>query len=405
MRKRSILRLAAMPLAAVALLAGCTEGIPSLTAPAGPRLTVTPTNAFATFDAGGTHSCGVTSGGQAWCWGRNSVGQLGDSSAASTTVPVAVFQPGLSFTDITAGALHTCALVSSGQAYCWGNNGDGRLGDSTTTLPLAPVAVKPLGGVAFTSLSAGGAHTCGLDSSGQAYCWGNNQFAQIGDSTKTFAVTPVAVHHPTGVTFTEIHAGDKHTCALDGSTGQAYCWGYGGDGAIGNNALIGPRIPTAVQQPVGVTFASIVTEYNHTCGVTSAGQAYCWGLNFDGQLGDGTTVTPRKVPVAVVQPVGVTYTQLTTGGTYTCGLDGTGQTYCWGKNQYGQFGNGTTTPSLSAVAMTQPAGVAFTEIHAGSTQTFGLDGVGQTWGSGRNDFAQLGDGSTTQRTSPVAVAH
>lgn len=395
----------AVPLLAAALLSACSDRLPlgAIGAPSAPRRTVTPTNALVTFDAGQTHACGITSGGQAWCWGRNAMGQLGDSSAAATTVAVAVYQPGITFAQITGGKDHTCAVDTGGQAYCWGANADGRLGDSTFVLPLAPSAVLPLGGIVFTTLSAGGQHTCGLDGSGQAYCWGSNSYAQIGDSTKTFRYGPVAVHQPAGVSFIAIQAADKHTCAL-ASTGQAYCWGYGGAGAVGNNSLLGSRIPVAVQQPAGVTFASIATEYDHTCAVTSAGQAYCWGNNFDSQLGDGTTTT-RKVPVAVSQPVGVTFTQVLTGGTYTCGLDSTGQTYCWGGNLSGQLGNGTTTASSAPVAVSQPAGVTFTRISSGSSHTCGLDTVGQTWCWGINNFAQLGDGSTTRRLTPVAVVH
>jgi alpha-tubulin suppressor-like RCC1 family protein len=398
---------AALTLLGVAALAACADQPldPRAAQPAGPALTVIPTNALASTDAGSTHSCGLTSAGLGWCWGRNNVGQLGDSTAASTTVPVAVFHPsGVTFTQVSAGAIHTCAITSAGQAYCWGSNGDGRLGDSTTVLPLMPVAVKPLGAIAFTSISAGGSHTCGLNGSGQAYCWGNNSYAQIGDSTKTFAVTPVAVRMPAGVTFSAIAAGGMHTCAL-ATTGQAYCWGYGGDGAVGNNSSLGSRIPVAVQQPAGVTFTSIATEYNHSCGLTSAGQAYCWGYNFYGQLGDSTTVSPRKVPVAVVQPAGVTFSQLSIGGSHTCGVTSGGQAYCWGRNTQGQFGDGTLTGALTPTAVSQPVGVSYGLVTTGSEQTCGLDGVGQAWCSGRNDFSQLGDGSTTRRTSPVAVSH
>jgi alpha-tubulin suppressor-like RCC1 family protein len=404
MKPRTLLR-GALALLGAAALAACSDRHPLASASAaGPRLTVIPANAFASIDGGQTHGCALTSAGQAWCWGRNTMGQLGDSTAASTSVPVAVLHPsGVTFTQISAGAIHTCAITSAGQAYCWGANGDGRLGDSTTVLPLMPVAVRPLGAIAFTSISAGGSHTCGLNGSGQAYCWGNNAYAQIGDSTKTFAVTPVAVRQPTGVTFSAIAAGANHTCAL-ATTGQAYCWGYGGDGAVGNNSSLGSRIPVAVQQPSGVTFTSITTEYNHSCGLTSAGQAYCWGYNFYGQLGDSTTVSPRKVPVAVVQG-GLAFAGLTTGASHTCGVTSAGQAYCWGRNTQGQFGDGTLTGALVPTAVSQPLGVSYGTIAGGSEQTCGLDGVGQTWCSGRNDYSQLGDGSTTRRTSPVAVSH
>lgn len=401
-----ILRTAPLLLVGAALFAACTERLPSDAGlePGGPLLTVA-TNPFVTMDAGLTHACGLTSAGQGWCWGRNATAQLGDSSAASTQVPVAVRHPtGVTFTKVTAGNSHSCAITSAGQAWCWGYNADSRLGDSTTTMGLMPVAVKPVGAVAFTSISAGGQHTCGLNGSGQAYCWGYNFYGQLGDSTTTFAKTPVAVHQPAGVTFTSIHAADKHTCALT-SGGQAYCWGYGGDGAMGHNALLGEPIPTAVQQPAGVTFASITTEYNHTCGVTSGGQAYCWGLNTKSQLGDSTT-TKRLVPVSVKQPAGVTYASITTGYWHTCARTSAGQEYCWGAGDRGQLGNGTFVNfSRIPVAVSQPAGVTFASVHNGGYHSCALDGGGQAYCWGRNDYSQAGDNSTTDRSTPVAVQH
>jgi alpha-tubulin suppressor-like RCC1 family protein len=404
MNPRTIRRRAPLALLAAALLSACSDPSGVVRTPHGPLATVTPTNAFVQIDAGGTHACGLTSGGQPWCWGRNNVGQLGDSTASATTVPVATFQTGWSsFASISAGGLHTCALTSAGAAWCWGNNGDGRLGDGTTNLGLAPVLVQ--GSITFTSLSVGDAHTCGLDSSGQAYCWGNNSYGQLGDSTKTGTNAPIAVHQPVGVTFTQIVSGARHTCA-NTSGGQAYCWGYNGDGQLGVGSGVQRLVPTAVSQPGGVTFTSIYTEYQHTCALTSGGQAYCWGLNFNGQVGDNTTTTPRTTPVAVQQG-GVTFVQLSTGSNNSCGLDGSGQEYCWGSNGNGQLGIGSLTPSQVLVpgAVSQPAGVTFTAISNGSAQNFGLDTGGQTWGWGRNNWSQLGDGSTTQRTSPVAVSH
>ncbi|HEU0051708.1 MAG TPA: hypothetical protein VFQ39_00980, partial [Longimicrobium sp.] len=183
------------------------------------------------------------------------------------------------------------------------------------------------------------------------------------------------------------------------------CWGYGGDGAVGNNSLLGSRIPVAVQQPMGVTFVAIDAQVNHSCGITSGGQAYCWGLNGSGQLGDGTS-TNRLVPTAVSQPVGVTFAAISAGSNQTCALDGSGQGYCWGLNTNGQLGNGTNTQSLTPVAVSMPVGVAFSQIRTGSSFSCGLDGsVGQAYCWGINGFSQLGDNSTVAKNVPTAVAH
>lgn len=389
-------------------LAACADRLPSdagpLPGPHAPRLTVIPTTPYVAIDGGVTYACGLASSGQAYCWGRNPYGQLGDSSATNSSVPVTVYQLGVTFSSISLGDSHACALTSAGQAYCWGYDADGRLGDSTTmTTPLRPVAVLPLGGIAFTSVNAGYSQTCGLVSGGQAYCWGSNSNGQIGDSTLTFAVSPTAVHQPAGVAFTQVAGGRNFTCAL-ASGGQAYCWGYGGGGALGNNSVLTQRIPVAVQQPAGVSFTGVYTEYDHACAIDTGGQAYCWGNNGWSQLGDSTTTT-RRTPVAVHQPAGVTFTELALGSTSTCGLTSAGQAYCWGNNSSGQLGDGTLTTNRLPVAVAQPAGVTFTTIRAEQSGVCGLDGNGQTWCWGANTYGQLGDGTTTRRTSPVAVSH
>src|SRR5450759_3959508 len=186
---------------------------------------------------------------------------------------------------VVTGGYHTCALAPSGQAYCWGLNTYGELGDNTTTDRSTPIAVQQ-GVVTFTSITAGWGHTCGLTSAGAAWCWGYNGNGRLGDNTITLRLTPVAVQQG-GVTFTSITAGDSHTCGLTGA-GAAYCWGRNDSGPVGDNTTTDRHTPVAVQQG-GVTFASITSGRWHTCGLTSAGAAYCWGWNVNGQLGDITT--------------------------------------------------------------------------------------------------------------------
>jgi alpha-tubulin suppressor-like RCC1 family protein len=407
MKSRFFRRAAALPLLGAALLSACADHGPTAPAAAPPPaagLTVTPTVAFATLDAGETHTCALTSGGQAWCWGRNASGTLGDSTATTRTVPVQVLQQsGVTFTQVSAGQDHNCAITSGGAAWCWGYNADYRLGDSTINLGLAPVQVKGATGISFASISAGSQHTCGLDGSGQAYCWGYNLYGQLGNNATASQKTPVAVQHPSGVTFTAIAAAEKHTCALD-TSGQAWCWGYGAEGAMGGGFSFGDSIPVQVTHPSGVTFTSIGTQYRHTCALTSAGQAYCWGKNPNGQLGDNT-LTTRYTPVAVQQPSGVTFASLQTGWSHTCGVTSAGQTYCWGRGDRGQVGDGTFAQRKVPVAVSQPSGVSFALVSPGGSHTCGIDGVSQAWCWGRGDYYQLGNNSTSDAGSPTAVSH
>ncbi len=207
---------------------------------------------------------------------------------------------------LTAGYAHTCVLTGSGAAYCWGDNFYGQLGNGSTSNSVTPVAVA--GGLNFNALAAGLYHTCGLTSAGAAYCWGRNAEGQLGDGSTTNSSRLVAV------------VGDLRFNAL---------------AAGGYHAGFGFR-------------------FEHTCGLTSSGAAYCWGLNSNGQLGVGTATGPESCPYGAEEipcstvpvPVsgGVSFAALSAGDfSYTCGVTGAGAIYCWGSNYYGQLGDGTRT--------------------------------------------------------------
>jgi len=149
----------------------------------------------------------------------------------------------------------------------------------------------------FSQITAGYEHTCALTTTGQAYCWGPNNQGQLGNNLTTNSRIPVAVQMPAGVSFQFITAGVNHTCALT-TTGQAYCWGLNNQGQLGNNLTTNSRIPVAVQTPAGVSFQSITVGYAHTCALTSEGKAYCWGYGDSGQLGNNST-TNSSIPLAV----------------------------------------------------------------------------------------------------------
>ena len=166
-----------------------------------------------------------------------------------------------SFSQITSNGAHTCALTAGGKAYCWGVNSQGRLGNNSTADSRIPAAVQMPAGVSFQSITAGGNHTCALATTGKAYCWGWNNQGQLGNNSATNSLIPVAVQMPAGVSFQSISAGNSHTCALT-TEGKAYCWGWNGYGQLGNNSTADSRIPAAVQMPAGV--APVKTMNNIT---------------------------------------------------------------------------------------------------------------------------------------------
>jgi alpha-tubulin suppressor-like RCC1 family protein len=368
------------------------------------------TNAVA-IDAGSNHNCALRSDGSAWCWGSNGNGRLGDGTILDRSTPVAV--SGLSnAVAISAGSQHTCALLSDGTARCWGWNGDGELGDGTTTEQHTPVAVSGLAYALSPAIATGLWHTCAVLSDGAAQCWGYNIYGQLGDATTTERHTPVAVSGLSNAV--AIAAGYYHTCALL-SDGTARCWGWNFYGQLGDGTTTQRQTPVAVS---GLANAVAITAGDyHTCALLSNGTARCWGWNFYGQLGDGTT-TQRQTPVAVSGLSNAV--AIAAGGDHTCALLSDGTARCWGANDYGQLGDGTSTgPEMcsgSYPCSTTPVAVCAggapacasslsgaVAIDGGDAHTCALlsDGTARCWGW--NDFGQIGDNTTTDRHTPVAV--
>ena len=360
--------------------------------------------AMVTLAGGDSHTCGLTAQGSAYCWGSNTYGQLGDGSTALRSSPVPVQMPaGVTFSAISAGNNHTCAITTSGEAYCWGQN-SGRLGDGTSSTRLVPVRVLLPQGAEVSSIGAGYSHTCALATSGLAYCWGQNPSGQLGDGTTNSQMFPQAVPLVTGFRFAAMASSmaSSHSCALT-QVGTAYCWGSGGSGELGDGIGIARSAPYVVARPPAGNITTLSAGANHTCGATSAGVPYCWGQNV-GQLGDGTQPT-RALPNAVAPPFAVDFSlnQLAAGTWLTCGLSRSGTAYCWGQNYYGQLGDGTTTYRSTAVQVLLPAGVRLGSLAASDSSTCGVAVDGDTYCWGYNFYGQLGDGTTTSRNVPTRV--
>jgi len=386
-RNRHPWRLVATPLTVLAMVTSLLastavmQGRTAVAAPGGAT--------WAQVSTGYEHSCGVTTTGQAYCWGSNDYGQLGDGTSTDRSTPVAVL--GLvSAASISVGGEHSCALVSGGQAYCWGRNFYGQLGDGTSTDRSTPAAV--LGLVSVSSISAGGEHSCAVATGGQAYCWGRNFYGQLGDGTTTSRSTPVAVSGL--VSAASISAGGSHSCAV-ATGGQAYCWGNNDYGQLGDGTTTSRSTPVAVSGLVSA--ASISAGGSHSCAVASTGQAYCWGRNVFGQLGDGTT-TDRSTPVAVS---GLSSAASIAADTWhSCAVATGGRAYCWGSNGFGQLGDGTTTDRSTPVAVSGLSSAA--SISAGKWHSCAV-ATGQAYCWGNNGSGRLGDGTTTSRSTPTAV--
>jgi len=336
---------------------------------------------FTALAASLTHTCGLATGGAAYCWGENDHGQLGvattercskmdNSPCSSKALPVS---GGFVFTAIAAGFEHTCALTSTGAAYCWGRNDVGQLGNGDTQ-PNSPTPTAVAGGIRLVALWAGGAHTCGLTAAGEAYCWGWNSGGQLGrgdDTARGSMPGPVLG----GNRFKMLTAGRAHTCGVTQAQ-TVLCWGLNADDQLGAETLprckdqgrTWPCSKTPVRISDSLVAVAVSAGAGHTCALTPAGRAYCWGANNRGQLGDGTA-TERRATRAVATDL--TFAALAAGGQYTCGLLSTGALYCWGANQNGQLGNATGSdsglPARVVVATTRPSPIPALKL-PGATQ-------------------------------------
>jgi prepilin-type N-terminal cleavage/methylation domain-containing protein len=318
--------------------------------------------------AGDLDTCVVGLDNLAYCWGYNYYGQLGDGTNTNSLTPVVVSTSGVlggkTIKAISLGDSHTCVIASDDQVYCWGRNSNyGQLGNGTNTNSNIPVAVSTSGvlsGKTVKAISAGSDYTCVIASDNQAYCWGRGTGGQLGNGTNTNSNIPVAVSTSgvlSGKTIKAINSGDAQTCAI-ASDNLAYCWGIGTSGELGNGTNTNSNIPVAVSTSgvlSGKTIKAISVGWLFACAIASDNLAYCWGYNDSGNLGNGT-YTDSNVPVAVSTSgvlSGKTIKAIENGWGYasTCAIASDNLAYCWGDNGYGQLGDGTYSHSVVPVAV------------------------------------------------------
>ena len=352
------------------------------------------------------------------CWGGGGSGELGNGATTDRSAPVTVHTSASnanalgSVRSIEVGTAHTCALLVNGTIKCWGAGVIGQLGDGMSADRSTPVTVRTSSSSAsalsnVSAIAAGGYHTCALLANGTMKCWGYSDYGQLGDGTETERYAPVTVHSSavgstalSGVS--AIAGGGHHTCALLAS-GTVKCWGWGSLGQLGDGAKTDRSAPITVHASSGTSSAlsgvgqrAIAVGFGQTCALLVNGTVKCWGANFLGEVGDGTT-TQRKAPVTVKAGGGSSVAlsnvvAIAAGGFYTCALLVNGTVMCWGADYdldpvVVVSGPGSSTALSNVVA-----------IAAGSHHTCALLAAGTLKCWGNNDFGQVGDGTKTGRT-------
>jgi len=345
---------------------------------------------------GGLTSCAMTETDGLKCWGANGRGQVGDGTGEDRYKPVDVIGLDKGVRSVTAGAGHTCVLMKSGNILCWGRGDYGELGaqwlGTASPGPVDDIGDKGLG----LFVAAGSLHTCAIIRDAGVKCWGSNTFGELGigntDIAKSFK--PVDVVGLKGETVS-LSLGHFYGCAIN-TKRRVQCWGMNLNGQLGDGTTIDRYFPVDV--PLGGVVA--ISAMNQTCALTNVGDVYCWGYNHDGQVGDGTT-TDRLLPVKVLSGA----VSVSTGEVSTCALMKTGRMKCWGYNYNGELGNGTWRSSKRPVDVIGPAAVEVNskDYHSCARTTRGKI---VCWGYGSNGALGIGTTFSNDRGSentPVQV--
>jgi alpha-tubulin suppressor-like RCC1 family protein len=391
--------------------------------------------------SGFDHTCALSTTGQLRCWGRNQGGQLGNGTTTDLKFGTPVGADANDWVDVDSGVLHVCALRRSGSMHCWGDNRRGQVPNpdvgAIASVPTEVTATSAEGRTiiaTWTQLSLGSRHTCAIDDGHRLWCVGANGALQLGQGTPSH-ISPTLVPGE----WTELDAGEGSTCALDASR-ELWCWGRNEEFQLGDSSGLTRQLPTAIDaagewdaltvganyacarksgqrtcwgknnlgqlgdRDTGTAFLPKViadgfwpsTATHHSCGIKD-GDIYCWGLNAYGELGNGL-FGQEEEPGRIFPSVIAVWTAVVAGGNHSCAIGSSG-TYCWGRNDAGQVGNGTTTDVAMAL---QTSTVIFDTIAAGFFTNCALkNGVASCWGS--NLSGQIGNGTVVSEKAPIEI--
>ena len=373
------------------------------------------------------HACAINEDGMLKCWGDNGSGELGVARTSNVTCSDAdgnsrgcikapmMVELGTDRTaiQINLGDAYTCAILDDDSLKCWGINLNGVLGigGSPPLLSEDPLEVELETGRTPRALSVGATHSCAVLDNGTLVCWGENSSGQLGDGTSNVRSIPTEITLGDGRTATSVSAGVLHTCAIL-DNGALNCWGENRQGGLGINSTTNQNSPTGVTLPDNKTALAVGTGSRHTCAILSDDSLVCWGRNENGQLGVGTSSNEVcsisgtdydciKTPVEVNLGTDRSAKEISLGTEHTCALLDNGSVKCWGQNTFGKLGDGSTTNRNTPVAVTLPTGRSAQSIHVKANNSCAVLDDNSIWCWGANHFGQLLDGTTIDRYAPV----
>jgi len=376
-------------LAAITLAATVVVGLAS------PAVAAT---GWTSVSSGGSHTCGIR-GGRIYCWGDDTYGQLGDGTAGgSRAIPAPIASHASDWTSVNAGDSHTCA-TRAGRIACWGSDSSGQLGDgSAGASPDATPGLIASGATDWTSVSAGGNHTCATRA-GRVACWGNDDYGQLGDGGARSGPDATPGLIASGATdWKKVSAGTNHTCAT--RAGRIACWGHDGYGQLGDgSAGSSPDAMPGLIASGATDWTSVSAGGNHTC-ATRAGRVACWGWDAYGQLGDGIAGSSPDPTPGLIASAAPNWTSVSAGGYFTCATRA-GRIACWGFDSDGALGDGAAGPPIDATPGLIASGATdWKKVDAGGLHTCAIRAtVLACWGY--DGSGQLGDGTPGTGPDPT----
>lgn len=406
-RRQVVAGLGTAALVGLALLMGVPSGAGAAPAPAPAEV-----GSWLQVSAGYYHTCAIRVDHHLFCWGQDNRSQLGNGGAnADSAVPVEV-SGGATWKSVSAGSASTCAIRLTGHLFCWGRDDFGQAGNGPGTTGDQATPVQVGSASDWKSVSDGlGETVCGRRANKRIYCWGRDNNGQVGNGPGGFGdvLAPTAVG--TNADWTSVSTGGYHTCGRR-SNGRVYCWGDDLDGAVGDGGSLPGADRSVPTQVAGnhADWTSVVSGITHSCGRRASGRLYCWGSDIDGGLGNGGGGNTSKSSPGQVSGGATNWKAVFAGSYVTCATKTTGQLFCWGADDDGQNGAGTTAVSGQRSVPSLVTG-GFTDWNAatiGNLHVCARRAASRVYCWGDGFFGQRGDGLSGQpgnapQPTPVEV--